>query len=407
MNAIGAGPVSTGTITPAGVPDQVTGLTATADVANSQVVLAWTTPGDNGSAITKHQYRQYTRTGTTSAWIDIPMSAAGETNVASYTVTGLTAPKEYRFEVRAFNAEGEGEASVSASAATEPGPVTGLTAEAGGPTAIDLSWTALTDDGGDTIADQKIEVCAADCTDEANWSELEAHLSHTATTYSHTGLTSGTTRSYRVSATNPIGTGPASAAAEATTSTITLTVNPASVGEGAGATTITVTATLNGALKTATMVSVTVAGGTATVPDDFAAVTGFTITIPANTASEMGTFTLTPADDSVDDDDETVAVSGTATDFVVNPATVTITDNDDAQTLTAPEEPTALTAAARRRRGGVDLDGAHHRRDALPLRASAQGDQQLAVRRFGLVDERRHGADRDGGQPRQRHALQL
>ena len=72
--------------------------------------------------------------------------------------------------------------------------------------------------------------------------------------------------------------------------------------------------------------------------------TGFTITIPANTASETGTFTLTPADDSVDDDDETVAVSGTATDFVVNPATVTITDNDDAQTLTAPEEPTDLAA---------------------------------------------------------------
>ena len=345
VNAIGTGAVSTRTITLVGLPDQVTGLTATADVANSQVVLAWTTPDGNGSAITKHQYRYRTRTTVDSAWFDIPMSAEGEANVASFTVTGLTEPKEYRFEVRAFNAEGEGDESASASAATKPGRVTGLTAEAGGPTAIDLSWTAPTDDGGDTIFDHKIEVCASNCTDDANWSRLDANRFLSATTYSHTGLTSGTTRSYRVSARNPVGTGPASAVATATTSTITLTVNPASVGEGAGTTTITVTATLNGsALKTATMVGVTVAGGTATVPDDFLAVTGFTITIPATDASAMGTFSLTPVDDSVDDDDETVAVSGTATDFVVNPATVTITDNDDAQTLTAPGTPRTLTA---------------------------------------------------------------
>ena len=219
MNAIGAGQVSTGTFTLVGVPDKVTGLTATADVANSQVALAWTTPDDNGSDITKHQYRHRTRTGGTySAWTGIPMSAAGQANVASYTVTGLTEPKEYRFNVRAVNDEGEGTLSADASAATKPGRVTGLTAEAGGPTAIDLSWTALTDDGGDTILDHKIEVCAVDCTDDANWSRLDdANRLLPATTYSHTGLTSGTTRSYRVSATNPVGTGPASDAATATT----------------------------------------------------------------------------------------------------------------------------------------------------------------------------------------------
>ena len=114
VNAIGAGAVSSGTATPVGVPDQITDLTATADVANSQVALAWTTPGDNGSAITKHQYTQRGSDDITSAWTDIPMSAAGETNVAGYTVTGLTSPKTYHFHVRAVNANGEGPRSTEA-----------------------------------------------------------------------------------------------------------------------------------------------------------------------------------------------------------------------------------------------------------------------------------------------------
>ena len=144
---------------------------------------------------------------------------------------------------------------------------------------------------------------------------------------------------------NPVATFPDITARNDLPATITLTAAPASVGEGADATTITVTATLDGgAVAAETTVNVEVAGGTATVADDFAAVTGFSITITANSASAMDTFTLTPVDDSAQEDAETVTVSGTATGFVVNPAAVTITDNDE-QTCTPAAPRDALWSA--------------------------------------------------------------
>ena len=106
------------------------------------------------------------------------------------------------------------------------------------------------------------------------------------------------------------------------------------VGEAAGATTVTVTATVTGSTtySGAQTVVVNVSGGTATVTDDFAPVTGFSITIPAGTASARGTFTLTPVADAIDENDETVdvtgAVSGDGAPSVTG-ATITIKDDDE------------------------------------------------------------------------------
>ncbi len=105
------------------------------------------------------------------------------------------------------------------------------------------------------------------------------------------------------------------------------------VGEAAGATTVTVTATVTGGTtySAAQTVAVSVSGDTATVTDDFAAVTGFTITIPAGTASARGMFTLTPVADAIDENDETVDVTGTVSGDgapAVTGATITIKDDD-------------------------------------------------------------------------------
>ena len=54
-------------------------------------------------------------------------------------------------------------------------------------------------------------------TDGSSWSDLEADTDSTSTSYSHTGLTAGSTRHYRVSAINSAGTGPASDSDSATT----------------------------------------------------------------------------------------------------------------------------------------------------------------------------------------------
>ena len=104
--------------------------------------------------------------------------------------------------------------SLKLTAPAAPGAPTSLTAAADGPTEIDLSWTAPTSDGGSGITGYKIEVSADGGT---NYSDLVADTGTTDITYSHTGLAGNTTRHYRVSAINAIGTGPASNVATVTT----------------------------------------------------------------------------------------------------------------------------------------------------------------------------------------------
>ena len=112
---------------------------------------------------------------------------------------------------------------------------------------------------------------------------------------------------------------------------VTLTVAPATVAEDAGATVVTVTGTLNGAAPgTATEVTVSVASGTATAGRDFAAVASFPLRIAANETSGTATFSLTPTDDSLVEDTETVKVSGSAgDDLTVLAAKLSITDDDE------------------------------------------------------------------------------
>ena len=101
---------------------------------------------------------------------------------------------------------------------TAPALPTGLTATASGGTQIDLAWVAPTDNGGAAISGYRIEVSADGGT---NWTDLLANTGTTSVTYSHTGLTRGSTRHYRVSAINAVGTGAASDPASATTATPT------------------------------------------------------------------------------------------------------------------------------------------------------------------------------------------
>ena len=97
---------------------------------------------------------------------------------------------------------------------TVPGAPTGLTATASGTTAINLSWTPPLNNGGSVITGYKIEVSSNGGT---SWTDREANTNSTSTTYSHTGLSAGTTRHYRVSAINSVGTGAASSTDNATT----------------------------------------------------------------------------------------------------------------------------------------------------------------------------------------------
>ena len=107
--------------------------------------------------------------------------------------------------------------------ASAPGAPTGLTATADGQTEIDLSWTAPSDDGDSSITGYQIEVSE----DGSNWRDLVANTGSTSTSYSHTGLTAGNTRHYRVSAINSAGTGAASNVASGTTASADVPGMPA------------------------------------------------------------------------------------------------------------------------------------------------------------------------------------
>ena len=97
-----------------------------------------------------------------------------------------------------------------------PDAPTSLTATASGTTAIDLSWTAPSDNGGSAITGYRIEVSP---NGTSSWTNRVADTGTTTTTYSHTGLSAGTTRHYRVSAINANGTGTVSNIDNATTGT--------------------------------------------------------------------------------------------------------------------------------------------------------------------------------------------
>ena len=96
----------------------------------------------------------------------------------------------------------------------EPGKPTNLMAEADRGTRIALSWDAPADDGGSAITGYRIEV-----SDDAgsNWDDLVDDTGNDGTNYTHTGLSPGDTRHYRVSAINAEGASVASDVDHATT----------------------------------------------------------------------------------------------------------------------------------------------------------------------------------------------
>ena len=192
-----------------------TGLTATAD-GQTQIDLSWNAPSDDGGAAITGYRIEVSTDG--SSWSDLVANTDFATT--SYSHTGLMAGSTRHYRVSAINSAGTSEPSSSDSATTDspaattaPDAPTGLTATADGQTQIDLSWNAPSDDGGADISGYKIEVS----TNGTSWSNLVSDTDSTVTSYSHVGLTAGSTRHYRVSAINSAGTGLASNTDSATT----------------------------------------------------------------------------------------------------------------------------------------------------------------------------------------------
>ena len=119
---------------------------------------------------------------------------------------------------------------------------------------------------------------------------------------------------------------------------VALSVNPEQISEDDAATTVTVTAELDqGARKEATAVTVSVgsADDAAASGVDYAAVSEFVVTIPEGSRHGSESFTLTPIDDEIAEDAETITVHGVFEGLIAEPAELVLNDDDAASSAVA------------------------------------------------------------------------
>jgi len=211
-SAIGAATTAASTDTTA--PSATANLVATVN-GSTAVNLTWSAATDNVGVV---QYRVERCQGSTSC---TNFAQIGTTAVTSYANAGLTASTIYRYRVRAADAAGNVGAfsspvavtTASTTDTTPPSQTVGLAATVGGSTAINLAWSAATDNVG--VNGYRVERCqGASCT---NFLQIATPA---VRTYADTGLTSATVYRYRVRASDAAGNlGAYSAVASATTTT--------------------------------------------------------------------------------------------------------------------------------------------------------------------------------------------
>jgi hypothetical protein len=242
-NGVGTGPDSTASnvVTPAAptAPGAPTGVSGTP--GNGTATVSWTAPSNGGSPIISYTVTPYI--GSTAQTITTVTAPATST-----TISGLTNGTTYTFTVAATNAIGTGPASAQSAGVTPIGPTapaapTGVTATAGNATAS-VSWTAPAN-GGSAITGYTITPYIGSTAQPAT--TINGTPPGTSTTI--TGLTNGTAYTFKVKATNAIGTGPDSAASNAVTPTApTVPAAPTGVSAvpGNGSATVSWTAPSNG-----------------------------------------------------------------------------------------------------------------------------------------------------------------
>ncbi len=187
-------------------PDAVSDLAATAGA--SSITLTWSAPDSNGADISGYTI-EVSDDGSTG-WTDLASKAAGDTS-HEHTNLGPGTTKHYR--ITAANSEGTSDASSTAMAtvaAVAPDKPS-LSASAAG-TTITLNWVAPASDGGAAITGYTLQVSNDGTT---GWTTRTSPAAD-ATSYEHTGLAAGTTRYYRISARNSVGSGEYSDVASAT-----------------------------------------------------------------------------------------------------------------------------------------------------------------------------------------------
>jgi fibronectin type 3 domain-containing protein len=199
------------------VPAAPSSLTATA-ASSSQINLSWTDNAGNEDGFKVERCQgssctDFTQIGTVGA------------NVTTFANSGLAADGAYRYRVRAYSTAGDSgysniAAATTLSTAAIPASPTALNASAASNSQINLTWT----DNASNENGFKIERCqGSGCTNFAQVATVGTNV----TSYANTGLTAGTSYSYRVRASSTSGDSGYSNTATATTqSTVSVPAAP-------------------------------------------------------------------------------------------------------------------------------------------------------------------------------------
>src|SRR2546425_1018799 len=185
-------------------PAPPTGLSAI-PISPTTVSLSWTPPQHNGSSPITGYILYWKIAGST--YNQFPLS-----NVTKYNQTNLITGKTYIYRVSAKNAIGESTLSTPEQEATPkstsgplknipPNPPSSLVATPYSATQINLSWNPPADNGGYPVTGYRIQYGI----DSGSFANLTANTGSTNTGYSHTGLSTSHTYTYRVFAINQAG----------------------------------------------------------------------------------------------------------------------------------------------------------------------------------------------------------
>ena len=310
-----AASAASSTVTPAGVPSAPTGLNVTS--GTGKVTVGWTAPAANGAPITSYTVQAYDPDGNAVSGATCTISAPTTNCDVS---TNLVAGTSYTFKVVATNAAGAGTASSASSPAAvnaAPSAPRNVTATASNGSAT-ISWDEPSDSRGSAITGY---------TTTAYNSSNNAVGTCTSTapteTCSITGLTNGETYTFKVKATNGIGTSVESTASSAVTpSTVPNAPTSVVASAGDGSASISFTPPSNNGGSAITGYTVTASGGiTATGSSSPITITGltndtaYTFTVKATNANGDSTASAssasaTPRENQVPGATSTPAPSG-------------------------------------------------------------------------------------------------
>src|SRR3972149_3177896 len=201
----------------AAIPDRPTNL-QTIDVSPTRIDLFWNTPENNGgSPITG--YKIQVRTGSGDF---VTLNENTGNTGTTYSHTGLTTGTQYIYHVFAINSQGVSIYSIEATATPTssskplesifPNSPVSLTASDISSTSIKLSWVKPVTNNGPPVVGYKIEFKK----DSGSFQTLVENTGSTITTYTHSGLTTNSKYTYKISAKNSVGFSPASNEASAT-----------------------------------------------------------------------------------------------------------------------------------------------------------------------------------------------